>query len=521
MPTSQLRVSAAAAWNDTGGGCTQVYTESHNPRTTSGPPAIAPRAGIRGGFAIRGSELSSNAEVIPMLVDQKLFYVCLPYISRKLYEDGQIKTNYDNMIREIKAVVGGLSPALDVGFVSYYAAEPGLPQRIAEALGRNCVQAVKETMGKNLFGRRGSLMDMPASYESYHELAHSGYYTPSSHDGHGYCTYTWVHSGVKLWSWQRLIPSHISRRADALKGFSRSALDSPGRVVDGSWFTLMLEPGDVLIQPPNIIHRVYTAERSIVQRGDFFCWHALHLAEMARHVSTLHNLVEVDKDILTTRRLAKMALSLSLGYKSSPFGVPERSLLALLRMVAPQTRHPQAAQSGSPDNTTSEYTTERLQARAFNISLRPEAEDDASDWSDLGPDAGPDLSEGSFCSPRPLDLEVRQGKFSDLLSAEIVARLYLLLLDPDSVRRYALDSYDQPGLSWDAPGPPLPCLRSLPIGAILQGMHVCLQEEIAMAPEGWDEEDISDSGSYVLDGVREYQHVAGIVKEIEKNMDVP
>ncbi|EJD41927.1 hypothetical protein AURDEDRAFT_168920 [Auricularia subglabra TFB-10046 SS5] len=140
------------------------------------PTSTAPS--VRGGYAIRGSELHCKAEVLPMSADDEEYYVCLPYISRQLYQDNIIKENLDAMIVEIEQVMDARSPTLDKdGFVSYDADEPDLTEKTAEPLSRNCMVRIRNYKGSRLL-----------DWTDAHKIAQSGtivtpHYTPTSLKG--------------------------------------------------------------------------------------------------------------------------------------------------------------------------------------------------------------------------------------------------------------------------------------------------------------------------------------------------
>ncbi|EJD46654.1 hypothetical protein AURDEDRAFT_164477 [Auricularia subglabra TFB-10046 SS5] len=571
----------------------EVPADGPEPSNNSQDPPLAPETiqGIRGGLAIRGSELPANADVIQMLVDGQPFDICLPYISNSLYQKENVKENYDSMIRDIKQMASGLSPSLrDAGFVSYDASEPDLDRKIAEALGRNCVIRVRNYTGEGLLawedaykwqrpqsivhplcrrkaadehkrmtlrnfietstdvskcynlldcsshrqspptilaerealeatrdhglflaGISGVEIDMLTPLEWY-LMAHSGYYTRDHHDSCGYCTYIWVQCGVKLWSWHRVPPHLRSRQYASNVLSSQLSTDSP---VDGLWYTARLGPGDVLIQPPNLVHRVYTAERSIVKGGHFYCWQALHLTELARSIDVDHNSSATNEDHPSAARLlARMAMSIGSGYFSSslpPFfgGISERCLLALFRMVhAPGDFVVKPIKKRPVDGTL----TKDKSATQHAYPIRPEGSDRSEDdWSD--PEDRSDLPL-EFKPPqykfRSVVDATEQDEYADFLLGSVVLRLAIGATG--ALERSDPNAPGSGDLAWDEPGEPLHSLPELPMAEICRTTHKIL---VKTMPRPNKEH---TAQLYTLDLVREFEHIDEIVDAVSKHM---
>lgn len=173
---------------------------------------------------------------------------------------------------------------------------------------------------------------------SWFLAAHAGYYTSSHHDACGFVTYVWIQCGVKIWSWPRPRNRAFQSRNEAVQNVLNHF--SEGIVTD-KWYRVRLEPADVLyvnkppppklsilpsddfrIQPPNLVHRVYTAEKSIVKGGHFYTYKTLHLTEMALLVDKKKSRLATNEDHpAVPRLLARMAMSLAYG---SPPGMPIR-----------------------------------------------------------------------------------------------------------------------------------------------------------------------------------------------------
>ncbi|EJD47358.1 hypothetical protein AURDEDRAFT_163571 [Auricularia subglabra TFB-10046 SS5] len=543
-------------------------------------PAPKPTS-VRGGYAIRGTELPSKAEVIPMYIDDEKFDVCLPYLSRHLYKKKYAKASYDSMIMEIKDVVGARSAKHDEKFVSFDTTEPNLRYKIADALARNCVVRVRKYYGDSGFvewedadvdildpnaivtphsqtrrlcgdpknyGEKGyqiqrrmkfikfleastntskcyNLLDCNSHKDSppgflktimaersaftamYNQgllvrgmskidsdmlnplqwwlLAHSGYYTAAHHDSCGYCTWIWVHTGVKLWSWQRL-PAHMSKR----------------------------------IQPPNLVHRVYTAERSIVMGGHFYCFQTMHLTELARLIDVDYNELATNEDHEGVHRLfARMVMRLGTGFtvgtRVAEFrGLSERCILALLRMVISRSDYvirPREQKGAGGD-------LENEPIHVFDADCLPEGldnDDDDGDWSDPDDDAGAHLEHAppKYEDRGSLDA-VEQDEHADFFTAVVISRLLIRHLGAEG--RLGRDSYDQDGLSWEEPGPPIDSLPDLPVTQILDVAEARLKKAAELAPKNKH----YTTQPFVLDGKRELKYVDDVVKKVEAMLRV-
>lgn len=155
----------------------------------------------------------------------------------------------------------------------------------------------------------------------YWELfTHAGFHTYPHHDASGFGTYSYVRHGCKIWGIVRpRIDPKIHRTRQSVFNIMRTMLrPSPSlhyREVSDI-FNLFLLEGDVLIQPPNAIHQVFTPVNSIVSGGHLFTYETLHLTELARSFDLVFNHVATNADHTSAHRtLCRLAMALKYLYE--------------------------------------------------------------------------------------------------------------------------------------------------------------------------------------------------------------
>lgn len=145
-------------------------------------------------------------------------------------------------------------------------------------------------------------------------FTHAGFVTYAHHDANGFGTYMFIRDGCKIWAILRpKVPSThttISQLLDILRKIVRPApaMDYT-ELVDT--FTIFLLPGDVLVQPPNAIHLVYTPVNCLSGGGHYLTYEVLHLVELSRRLDRHygHHSTNSDHPILF-HVLCRMAIAL-------------------------------------------------------------------------------------------------------------------------------------------------------------------------------------------------------------------
>ncbi|EJD45297.1 hypothetical protein AURDEDRAFT_165511 [Auricularia subglabra TFB-10046 SS5] len=356
---------------------------------TQGPLQTFPP--IRGGKAIRGTELPSNSEVIEMLVGGQAFDVCLPYISATLHKKAPIRNRYNAMIRDIKEVVHGVDPMLDRDrFVSYDATEPDLSRKIATALGQNSVVLVRNYKGEH------PLFDWDDAFQ----IREPG----------------------------EIVGAHSQTRR----------LHNPANPYAHMTFADFLDASTDVGKCYNLLDCVTTRHRA---------------PPFLRIIDVEHNNAATNEDHLAVPRLlARMGISLSAGFGGEarlwPFftGLPERSLFALFRMASsPDAYLPRSEADSQRRGPAKPHFTPAA------IALRPKGEDDANGhWTDPEIDGNGD--ELDF--PHPHERCLTRDEHGDFLLATLVLEFILRLLGYEK-SRLRVESYDDERLPWDDCGSPV------------------------------------------------------------------
>ncbi|KZV95375.1 hypothetical protein EXIGLDRAFT_766289 [Exidia glandulosa HHB12029] len=241
-------------------------------------------------------------------------------------EPSTLDRNYDAMVQEINEILHAPDAKNDPKFVELQY-EDSIDQRrqIAKYIGDNYVV---------LLHGRPSPRKLDWDRDSFTECFAGRRTNPQYSDGAGTALY--VEKGRKEWYYLRLDPSldSASARACATLAISRGNRESC------TPYVLTLLPGDVLIQPPNLVHRVYTPERSIVTGSHFYAYQSLHLSEQAL-------LIDHHKGDITTneehpdaiRIYARMVLSLGDGAFKYRRTIPLRALHVFRRLMDQPTKY--------------------------------------------------------------------------------------------------------------------------------------------------------------------------------------
>ncbi|THV01672.1 hypothetical protein K435DRAFT_853532 [Dendrothele bispora CBS 962.96] len=156
--------------------------------------------------------------------------------------------------------------------------------------------------------------DYPQTLDKSWGLIHQpGTFTQWHHDADGKLTLINCKTGAKIWS--IFIPSRLLNADQVREIMVRFAeekfiLPQPhhGRVVN-----ILLTEGDVLFQPPGVMHQVYTITPSYFQGSSFWTFETLHLTRFSRLIDVEHGdcTTNVDhQDHLILQCMVRLALAL-------------------------------------------------------------------------------------------------------------------------------------------------------------------------------------------------------------------
>ncbi|KAG9309152.1 hypothetical protein JVU11DRAFT_10862 [Chiua virens] len=194
------------------------------------------------------------------------------------------------------------------------------------------------------------------SSQGWRLVTHPGFVTFPHHDCCGLCTYVVGNLGAKIWGIIRPKRTLCPTSCENLKKvFDQAAWPSQGTFFsDADVATICLEEGDVMFQPPGVLHAVYET---------------MHLT---RAVSSL--LPVQDGESLTNderrgfmRTIRRMLIALR--YRSEPRKIAKRSLLSLLIMIIDWDRNQNINNRGNGNPTLLEARGEVTYATQCAKSL--------------------------------------------------------------------------------------------------------------------------------------------------------
>ncbi|KAG9309164.1 hypothetical protein JVU11DRAFT_10875 [Chiua virens] len=191
------------------------------------------------------------------------------------------------------------------------------------------------------------------SSQGWRLVTHPGFVTFPHHDCCGLCTYIVGNSGAKIWGIIRPKRNLCPTSCENLKtAFDQAAWPSQGKFFSNADVaTVCLEEGDVMFQPPGVLHTVYTPVPSIFTGGYFFSYETLHLT---RAVSSLLP-VQHDESLTNDERPGFMRtlcrMLIALRYRSEPRKLGKRSLLSLLIMIIDWNRNQNIINRGNGNPT--------------------------------------------------------------------------------------------------------------------------------------------------------------------------
>lgn len=130
-------------------------------------------------------------------------------------------------------------------------------------------------------------------------FTHAGFVTYSHHDANGFGTFMYIRHGCKIWAnlRPRVPTTHtkIGQLLDILRTILRPA-PAMQYTDKTDMFTMFLLPGDVLIQPPNAIHIVYTPVNCLSGGGHYLTYETLHLVEISRRLDRHYGHISTNSD---------------------------------------------------------------------------------------------------------------------------------------------------------------------------------------------------------------------------------
>ncbi|KAK7020716.1 hypothetical protein VNI00_017616 [Paramarasmius palmivorus] len=159
-------------------------------------------------------------------------------------------------------------------------------------------------------------------------LHHAGYFTFNHQDAGGELAVSGVEQGYKLWTGYFL-------RCENRILHEKEVEDLESRNI--KTVTILLAPGDVHLQPPGLVHSVYTPVPCFMKGSSMWLYDTLHHTELSRRVECLKgNLVtnqDFDQELIYTQ-LTAMLFGLKVLRAMDPtFQFYEYPLLALCSML--------------------------------------------------------------------------------------------------------------------------------------------------------------------------------------------
>ncbi|KAH7916862.1 hypothetical protein BV22DRAFT_1052859, partial [Leucogyrophana mollusca] len=107
-------------------------------------------------------------------------------------------------------------------------------------------------------------------------VTHPGAVTFAHHDCCGMATYVVGNAGCKIWAVMR--PKRELCKDDMKEAFECAIdMSKDGRYSQADVTTVCLEDGDIMFQPPGILHTVYTPVPAIFSGGYFYNYNTMHL----------------------------------------------------------------------------------------------------------------------------------------------------------------------------------------------------------------------------------------------------
>lgn len=199
-------------------------------------------------------------------------------------------------------------------------------------------------------------------------FTHAAYLTYCHQDA-GYCTYTIIRNGCKIWAVLSAlidVPGAVTRKDlyDTWRTMLRPPPNLQAREVSTLFYIFLLE-GDVLVQPAGVAHQVYTPVNTITDGGHFMTYETLHLIELTRKFQRPHHTTATNSDHAAIHRhICRLAIALKVAFRDKSkylrltlcFGLNlyvtafyRRPILALAAMVCqPEDYEPSRSEDDRP-----------------------------------------------------------------------------------------------------------------------------------------------------------------------------
>ncbi|KAJ7575417.1 hypothetical protein C8J56DRAFT_1063656 [Mycena floridula] len=195
-------------------------------------------------------------------------------------------------------------------------------------------------------------------------LHHAGIFTYPHRDANGYLTVIIPRVGVKLWApmwlkWDQVIQDlNLSKRKAYIATMHQMLYhqeDAENNLLPinydelADYFVLVAQKGDIVFQPANQWHMVYTPEKAITVGGHFLTYASMHLTEISRWFDSKHPGTTNHNHSGIETTLIRMMLALPQLLRSPTQVLHRRSLIAFCRMLI----HPN--QYRDPKGATAKY----------------------------------------------------------------------------------------------------------------------------------------------------------------------
>ncbi|KAG6370433.1 hypothetical protein JVT61DRAFT_12048 [Boletus reticuloceps] len=166
-------------------------------------------------------------------------------------------------------------------------------------------------------------------------VSHPGYITLPHHDCCGMGTYVIGNAGAKIWAVMRpkcdICPSSLKGLKNHLA--IAAEIDKEGVFSEMDIATICLEEGDMMFQPPGVLHSVYTLVPSIFSGGYFYSYDTMHLTRAVLSMRTMDQQGSRTNDHRTGFLWTLCWMVIALRYRLEPREVGKWSLISLLLII--------------------------------------------------------------------------------------------------------------------------------------------------------------------------------------------
>ncbi|EPQ49805.1 hypothetical protein GLOTRDRAFT_134590 [Gloeophyllum trabeum ATCC 11539] len=173
-------------------------------------------------------------------------------------------------------------------------------------------------------------------------ITHGGFVSHTHHDAGGAATWMAIRDGAKFWTLIKMKTDGLVSREQVQQRFKRATKSLPKLLEKyhdevEQIGTVCLVPGDILIQPPNIMHCVYTPVKTVATGGHFYCYDLCHLTELSLDIDRKYGHVTTNQAHPSVLRLiGNLALALPNRWDKPLRKIP---FLALALMVLDSNKY--------------------------------------------------------------------------------------------------------------------------------------------------------------------------------------